>query len=152
MSRLFHVTSSSNRASVDAYGLDWRLMNSASGIAGSTRPEKDGVFVCTDESDIDFFVRMNNTGGPVDVWAIDGVDEEPIESGTGFVYIPHEIPREALTLISRDIPPSPPDTAPPPVSASDQAYGTGLTIAFDDRTLPTGPAAHGVLDDLNDCR
>jgi hypothetical protein len=22
----------------------------------------------------DFFVRMNNTGGPVDMWAVDGID------------------------------------------------------------------------------
>lgn len=139
MNRLFHVTSISNRASIDAYGLDWRLMNSASGIAGSTRPEVDGVFVCTGEYDIDFFVRLNNTSGPVDVWAIDGIDEELIESGTGFFYIPHEIPREALTLVSQDIPPRPPDPAPQ-ASASDYAYGTGLTITFDDDT-PAGPGS-----------
>ena len=57
MRRLFHVTSSSNRASIETYGLDWRLMNSAPGIAGSTRPEEDGIFVCTGEYDAEFFVQ-----------------------------------------------------------------------------------------------
>jgi hypothetical protein len=26
-----------------------------------------------DESEVSFFVRGNNTGGPVDVWAVEGV-------------------------------------------------------------------------------
>ena len=65
-------------------------MNSAPSMAGSTRPEEDSIFVCTGEYDADFFVRINNTGGPVDVWAIDGIDEELIEAGTGFFYVPHE--------------------------------------------------------------
>lgn len=59
MSRLFHVTSSSNRASIDAHGLDWQRMGAARGIAGSIVPEVDGIFVCTDASDVDFFVRIN---------------------------------------------------------------------------------------------
>ena len=124
MERLFHVTSTNDRASIDAYGLDWRRMDSAPGIAGSTRPKEHGIFVCTDDSEIEFFVAMNNTGGPVDVWAIDGIDEERIESSTGYGYIPHEIPGEALTLISRDIPPRPLDPAWP-VSAGDTAYNGG---------------------------
>jgi hypothetical protein len=36
---------------------------------GGLAPEVDGVFLCTDESEADFFTRMNNTGRPFDVWA-----------------------------------------------------------------------------------
>jgi len=34
-------------------------MDSGPGIAGSTRPEDDGIFVCTSETDIDIFVRIS---------------------------------------------------------------------------------------------
>lgn len=30
------------------------------------------MFVCVDEGDADWFVFINNTGGPVDVWAVEG--------------------------------------------------------------------------------
>jgi hypothetical protein len=69
MPRLFHVTSARNRESILAHGLDWTYMGAAPGIAGSSAPEEQGVFLCLNEFDVDFFVRMNNTGGPVDVWA-----------------------------------------------------------------------------------
>ena len=95
--RLARVTSSTNRTSIDAHGRDWRLMDSAPDITGSTRPEEDGIFVCLSEGDVDFFVRTNNTGGPVDVWAIAAVDEELIETGTGFCLVPHAIRRHAPT-------------------------------------------------------
>jgi hypothetical protein len=32
---------------------------------------------------VDFFVGMNNTGGGVNVGAVDGVDYEPVESSAG---------------------------------------------------------------------
>jgi hypothetical protein len=43
--------------------------------------------LCRDEWEVDWFVRMNNTGGPVDVWAVDRVDEaELMESPEGHHY------------------------------------------------------------------
>lgn len=64
-----------------------------------TKPEAEGVFLCRDESEASFFVRMNNTGGPVDVWAVRGVDvDELVDGGSGFVYWPAGIPPGQVTL------------------------------------------------------
>jgi hypothetical protein len=38
-------------------------------------PEEEGVFLCRDEFEAGFFVQINNTGGPVDVWAVTGSRE-----------------------------------------------------------------------------
>jgi hypothetical protein len=49
---------------------------------------------------------MNNTGGPVDVWGVDGVDEAKlVESPEGFLYLPEVVPPERLRLVRRDAPP-----------------------------------------------
>jgi hypothetical protein len=106
--RFFHVTSAQNRASIEAHGLDWRRMKDAPGIAGSSLPEQEGCFLCRDEWEVDWFVRMNNTGGPVDVWAVDHVDEaELTESPEGHHYLAAPIPAERLSLVRRDIEPGP---------------------------------------------
>jgi hypothetical protein len=74
-------------------------MAAARGIAGSTRPERDGVFLCRDESEAAWFVRMNNTGGPVDVWEVVGIQsEELVDAGSGFVYLPDRIPVSQVAL------------------------------------------------------
>jgi hypothetical protein len=102
MSRLFHVSSAANRDSILAHGLDWTRMGAARGIAGSTAPEADGVFLCADEFEADLFVQMNNTGDPVDVWAVTGIDERQlIESGSGFSYYPARIPASQVALVGR---------------------------------------------------
>src|SRR5260221_10739312 len=89
MGDLFHLSSAANRDSILAHGLDWTRMGAAPGIAGSTAPEADGVFLCEGEFEVQFFTQMNNTGGPVDVWAVAGIDEqELVESGNGFRYYP----------------------------------------------------------------
>jgi hypothetical protein len=49
METWFHVSSAANRESILAHGLDWTKMRAARGIAGSTAPEADGVFLCRDE-------------------------------------------------------------------------------------------------------
>jgi hypothetical protein len=107
---LFHVTSVANRESILTHGLDWSRMRDARGIAGSRQPELDGVFVCLDEFEVDWFVRMNNTGGPVDVWAVDGVgDDEIVESSTGHYYVARPIAATQVRLVRTDLPPD--DTA-----------------------------------------
>jgi hypothetical protein len=105
---MFHVTSSKNRESILANGLDWRLMGASCGIAGSTVPEKEGCFLCRNEGEADWFVRViNNTAGPVDVWAVFGVDERDlVKSSTGYLYLPMTVPPDHLTLIRTDSPPS----------------------------------------------
>jgi len=87
-------------------GLNWRLMGASRGIAGSISPEQEGCFLCRSESEADWFVRMNNTGGTVDVWAVEDIDELMlVESPEGYLYLPATIPPSQLTLIRADIPP-----------------------------------------------
>ena len=101
--RLFHVTSRYNRESIQRYGLDWARMGAARGIAGSDRPEVEGVFLCRDEFEADFFVGFDATTLPVDVWAVDGVDEaDLVESTQGFMYLPRCIPAASVTLLRAD--------------------------------------------------
>ena len=107
--RTFHVTSSLNRASITEHGLDWEHMGTTCGIAGSPIPETAGIFLCRDEAEADYFVGMNNTGGPVDVWAVEGIDPESLtDNGRGYVYLPEKIPAARLMLRRRDLqePPS----------------------------------------------
>jgi hypothetical protein len=99
MASLFHVSSSANRASIRAHGLDWARMGAARGIAGSTRPEVEGCFLA-DEHELPFFVRMNNTGGAVDVWAVQGIAEDRlVTSPTGYRYFPGVVEPAAVTLV-----------------------------------------------------
>lgn len=106
MSRLFHVTSSLNRESIQAHGLDWSHMAAARGIAGSSVPEQAGCFLCLDEFEMEWFVKMNNTGGTVDVWAVEGVEpNDLVESPEGHLYLPRTIGAELLTLWRSDCPP-----------------------------------------------
>jgi hypothetical protein len=75
-------------------------MGAAPGIAGSTVPEADGVFLSPDEFTAEFFIRMNNTGGPVDLWAVSGIDEEQmLDNGSGFRYFPGRIAAAQVTLV-----------------------------------------------------
>lgn len=74
-------------------------MGAAPGIAGSAQPEVDGVFLC-DEVETGFFIHLNNTGGPVDVWAVTGINEDQlVENGNGFSYYPAKIPPSLVTLV-----------------------------------------------------
>lgn len=80
-------------------------MGASPGIAGSLTAEVAGNYLCLDESEADWFVRLNNTGGPVDVWSVDGVDEiSLIDNGSGHSYLAERIPAGSLTLLRRDIP------------------------------------------------
>ena len=98
--RTYHVTSSLNRASIAEHGLDWERMGKTCGIAGSLTPEAAGIFLCRDEFEADWFVRMNNTGGPVDVWMVEGVDPTSLtDNGRGYGYFSTKIPASSLTLL-----------------------------------------------------
>jgi hypothetical protein len=83
---------------------------SAPGIAGSRRPEREGIFLRDDDFDVDFFVRMAGSRGvAADVWAVN-VDDYWIENGprqslpTAFAYseVAHKSGR------TRQAPPSQP--------------------------------------------
>ncbi|WP_306327628.1 hypothetical protein [Streptomyces venezuelae] len=104
--KFFHVSSLLNRRSIARHGLDWTLMGAAPGIAGSRRPEVEGIFVCRGEEEAGFFLQINNTGGPVDLWSVDGVDEGLlVDNGNGFVYLPGRIPAAQVRLARSDVPP-----------------------------------------------
>ena len=93
MPPLFHVSSAANRKSIRSHGLDWTWMGAARGIAGSMTHEENGVFLCRDEFEARFFIDLNNTGGPVDVWVVTGVEEGGlVTGGSGFCYFPAAIP------------------------------------------------------------
>lgn len=48
---------------------------------------------------MEWFVSMNNTGGSVDVWAVEGVDaSQLVESPEGYLYVSSVIAAERLTL------------------------------------------------------
>jgi hypothetical protein len=98
---LFHVSSACNRDSIRRRGLDWTRMGAACGIAGSHSPEISGVFLCLDEFEVGWFVQLNNTGGPVDVWAVTGISEDQLlKAGTGHMYLPGKIPPGHLDLVT----------------------------------------------------
>lgn len=108
ISTFLHVSSILNRQSIARHGLDWTRMSAARGIAGSHRPEVEGIFVCRGEEDAEFFFRINNTGGPVDLWSVDGIDEDLLlDNGNGFFYLPGRIPAARVSLVRPDIPPQP---------------------------------------------
>lgn len=99
MPPLFHVSSAANRESIGSHGLDWTRMGAARGIAGSMTAEENGVFLCRDEFEARFFIDLNNTGGPVDVWVVTGVAEgELVTGGSGFCYFPAPISPAQVTL------------------------------------------------------
>lgn len=101
---MFHVTSTLNRESIQRHGLDWRFMQAAPGIAGSREPEEEGCFLAPDLDEAEYFVGMNNTGGRVDVWAIEGYDEaQLLDNGSGYHYLPAPVPVARLTLLRRDV-------------------------------------------------
>jgi hypothetical protein len=94
-------------------------MDFVRGIAGSSAPEQAGVFLCFDEEEADWFVRMNGTGGPVDVWAVGGIKaSELVESPEGYFFLPTAIPAEQLTLARTDIDPPPEEPDDTPVDGS----------------------------------
>jgi hypothetical protein len=100
----YHVSSSLNRASISEYGLDWRRMGRAPGIAGSRQPEVEGCFLAFGEHECRYFVSMNNTGGPVDVWQVDNVDvAEMRTSMQRYSFYAGTISPDLLTLVQTDI-------------------------------------------------
>jgi len=107
----------------------------AQGIAGSREPEVDGIFVPLDYFAAEYFVRLNNTGGPVDVWAIDDVEEaDLVEPDSGFSYLPYRLGPQRLTLLNQ-LPLSPVEAVHQGEGTSSGSYRSSLTIALDHGTV-----------------
>ena len=132
----FHVTSMLNRASIQEHGLDWTRMGAASGIAGSPVPEEAGCFLSEDELSVEFFLHMNNTGGPADVWLVRGVDPEELRpNGSGFYHLPRRVEPQDLELHRSKVPPRHPHLVLPDIPPAEPVP-------------PDGPIRRGLLFEL----
>ncbi len=97
---LYHVSASVNRGSILAHGLDPRLMGGERGIAGSERRELDGVFVCHDREEADYFVEMGLRHlEAVDVWEIDDPGSVLQSNSGNYEYLPVAVPPERVRLV-----------------------------------------------------
>jgi hypothetical protein len=98
---LAHATASANRESILRWGLDWKRMGDARGIAGSGQPELEAVFL--DHVDgIEFFTRMSRQ--PCDVWEVD-VTGLWIEIHEDWLIHRSPIASSRLRLLATDLPP-----------------------------------------------
>jgi hypothetical protein len=76
----------------------------AHGIAGSPDPEQEGSFLCRDLGEVEWFLRMNNTGGPVDVWEVADVALDALlTSPEGYEFYPGVITPGRLRLLRSDV-------------------------------------------------
>lgn len=79
-------------------------MKGVPGIAGNAAPDGEGVFLCEDEAEADFFVKMNNTDGPVDIWAVEGINLDDLQASLyGPYLLPYAVPPSRLTLVREDV-------------------------------------------------
>ena len=81
-------------------------MGETLGIAGSDGPEQEGIFLCDSADEAEFFLRFNNGDGPLDLWAVEGVEQaELIESPEHFYFVARSIPASQVSLARQDIEP-----------------------------------------------
>ena len=98
---MFHASDVVNRWSILRNGLDWRHMGAARGIAGSTRPEEEAVFLCESLSEVKFFTDMCRR--PTDVWAAN-VDGMWVENGpSGWWMVRARVPANRVRLALSDV-------------------------------------------------
>ena len=104
---MFHASRAVNHDSIARHGLDWRRMT-ALGIAGSARPERPGIFLCSNLHDARWFATMPRRER-VDIWRVrvDGhwMESDPGASGgaaDAWMIAPCPIPSEAVTLCESD--------------------------------------------------
>lgn len=69
--KMYHVTATENRSSIERWGLDWDRMGSSPGVAGSPKPEAPGIWL-TEHAEDDFFIEMARHA--VQMWEVDVTD------------------------------------------------------------------------------
>jgi hypothetical protein len=112
-------------------------MSHAPGIAGSNSPEVAGVFLCVDRHEADYFMRMNNTGGPVDVWQVDGIDvEELLDAGSGYLFLPRPVHSALVRLTALDG--HQPACGEQALAGPSDAYSSDLTLTSDQEQRDPG--------------
>jgi hypothetical protein len=69
---IYHVSSRENRESIRQHGLDWtRMTNVAKGLARSTTPEIERVFLARDFKEAERFSGFGSAGELRDIWLVD---------------------------------------------------------------------------------
>src|SRR5450759_365081 len=120
MTHLFHVTSTLNRETILAHGLDWTRMGRP-GVSPEPGARGSGRVLVPGRIRGRLLRADEQHRRPVDVWSVTGIDEQHlISTGSGFRYFPARIPRSQVTLADwpSDEPGPPvfpcaaPDTAP----------------------------------------
>ena len=95
-----------NRVSIETHGLDWRHMGVTNGVAGGWRqPEVDGIYLCHEEWDTQYFAEMAISAGhdKVDVWEVSLPSGSALVEGDGgYEYFPQPISRDAIRLMRQD--------------------------------------------------
>jgi hypothetical protein len=62
------------------------------------------VFLCLNEFEVEGFVKMNNTGGPVDVWEVAGASEGLFVASPGrHLYFPGSVAAARVSVFRRDV-------------------------------------------------
>jgi hypothetical protein len=105
---LFHISASSNRASIEQYGLDSRRKGNAPTIKGMDESDGTEVWVC--EWD-DVWLVGNGATFHTDVWSIRCENLVCLEAGNGYLYLADPVPPELLRLVIPDIAPVSEDEA-----------------------------------------
>lgn len=95
---VFHVTASENRDSIQAHGLDWRIMGANSGIAGSEVAEEEGIFLCRNLSEAFSFANFGVIAA-VDVWQLPASEVTLEEHNDGWLITRRPVAPEHLTLV-----------------------------------------------------
>jgi hypothetical protein len=98
----YHVSSVVNRASILDHGLDVTHMGRAAGIAGSTRPEVEGIFLADSLAEAFWFASFG-VHVLVDVWIIDVRGLRVIDHPDGFMYYPGSISPDRVRLDEADV-------------------------------------------------
>jgi hypothetical protein len=99
----YHVSPSTNRASILRHGLDITWM-SGIGIAGSTSAEVEGIFIAQSLWEAFYFAGFG-VHERVDVWSVDARGLRLLQDGGGYLFYPGAIGPERLRLVEADLDP-----------------------------------------------
>jgi hypothetical protein len=119
-------------------------MGLVGGVAGHgvgvKTPEEEGIFLCDDWFEVEYFAQMARSVGieSVDVWELRLEPVEMLEDdGTGYRFLPQPIPRERLRLARQDW--SPPSLFDDDESDSEPEYSDWLSVMENNPDVSPGP-------------
>lgn len=101
MKNAYHASPIANRESIRMHGLDPSRMGPASGIAGSSAPEADGVFLVSRLDEAWWYATMEHVEA-VDIWEVDVTGLE-VECRDDEYFVHGRIEPSRITLIEKDL-------------------------------------------------